>query len=75
MSNKVSRSPTGWDATRVRDVIEHYESQTEDEAVAEDEAAFDDKTHTVMTIPNGLVPAVRELLAESSDPTPALADR
>ena len=75
MSDKVSRFPPGWDAARVRGVIEHYESQTEDEAVAEDEAAFEDKTHTVMTIPNGLVPAVRELLAESPDPTPALADR
>lgn len=30
--------PAGWDEARVRDVIEHYENQTEDEAVAEDEA-------------------------------------
>lgn len=58
--------PPGWDEERVRRVIEHYESQSEDEAIAEDEAAFEDKTHTVMLIPNELVPAVRELLSQHS---------
>lgn len=33
--------PPGWDEARVREVIEHYEHQSEDEAVAEDEAARD----------------------------------
>ncbi len=47
MSEGVNRFPKGWDEARVRDVIEHYESQTEDEAVAEDEAAFEDTSHTV----------------------------
>jgi hypothetical protein len=37
---KRNRFPAGWDEARVRKVIEHYEAQTEDEAVAEDEAAF-----------------------------------
>lgn len=32
--------PAGWDEARVRSVIDHYENQTEDEAVAEDEAAL-----------------------------------
>ncbi len=58
--------PPGWDEERVRRVIEHYESQSEEEAIAEDEAAFEDKTHTVMLIPNELVPAVRELLSQHS---------
>ena len=58
--------PPGWDEERVHRVIEHYESQSEDEAIAEDEAAFEDKTHTVMLIPNELVPAVRELLSQHS---------
>ena len=43
MSDTVNRFPPGWDEARVRDLIEHYESQTEDEAVAEDEAAFEEK--------------------------------
>ena len=58
------RFPPGWNEDRVRKVIEHYETQTEEEAVAEDEVAFEDKTQTVMDIPNELVPAVRELLSK-----------
>ena len=71
MNDTKHRFPAGWDEARVRDVIEHYESQTEDELAAEIEAAFSDPSHTVMVIPNDLVPAVRALLAESRDPTPA----
>ncbi len=56
--------PPGWDEERVRGVLRHYESLTEDEEVAEDEAAFEDSTQTVMEIPNELVPKVRALLAE-----------
>ena len=56
--------PPGWDEERVRKVIEHYEVLTEGEAVAEDEAAFEDPTQTVMEVPNDLVPAVRELIAK-----------
>ena len=53
----------GWDEARVQRVLQHYDSLTEEEAVAEDEAAFEDSTQTVMEIPNELVPAVRALLA------------
>ena len=38
------RFPDGWDEKRVRKIIDFYESQTEEEAVAEDEAAFEDHT-------------------------------
>ena len=57
------RFPPGWDEERVRKVLRHYDEQTEDEAVAEDEAAFEDSTQTVMEVPNELVPAIRELIA------------
>jgi hypothetical protein len=33
--------PPGWDAKRVRRVLDHYEGQSEEEAAAEDEAAFE----------------------------------
>jgi hypothetical protein len=36
---RANNFPPGWDEHRVRKVIEHYETQTEEEAVAEDEAA------------------------------------
>jgi hypothetical protein len=61
---KQDRFPPGWDEERVRKVLAHYEEQTEDEAVAEDEAAFDDTAETVMEVPHGLVPAIRELIAK-----------
>ncbi len=66
--NRKSSFPPGWDEERVRCVLEHYESQSEDEAIAEDEAAFEDPTHTVMTIPNELVPSVRALLSKAGNP-------
>ncbi len=59
-----SKFPPGWDVERVQRVLQHYESQTEEEAVAEDEARWEDVTQTVMEIPVELVPAVRELLAK-----------
>ncbi len=61
---KQSKFPPGWDERRVRSVLAHYEDQTEEEAVAEDEAAFEDPTQTVMEVPRDLVPAIRELIAK-----------
>jgi hypothetical protein len=55
--------PPGWDEQRVQRVLNHYETQTEDEAIAEDEAAYEDPSQTMMVIPNDLVAAVRQLLA------------
>lgn len=53
----------GWNEARVRRVLEHYESQTDEEAVAEDEAALEG-TDTTMTVPADLVPTVRQLISE-----------
>ena len=56
--------PPGWDAERVKRVLAHYESQSEEEAVAEDEAAFEDLGQTVIEVPTEIVPAIRELIAK-----------
>ena len=58
-----NRFPKGWNEARVREVLEHHESQTEEEAVAEDEAAFRRRDHTVVVVPKGLVPAITKLVA------------
>ncbi len=63
---KRSRFPKGWDEERVRRTLQHYEDQTQEEAVAEDEASFEDRTQTVMEVPVELVPAVRQLIAKRS---------
>jgi hypothetical protein len=61
---KQAKYPDGWDEARVERVLAHYEQQSDEEAVAEDEAAYESTTHTAMEVPVDLVPAVRELLAK-----------
>lgn len=60
---KQNKFPKGWDEARVRKLLASYEAQTEEEAVAEDEAAVE-SSETVMSIPYELVPQVRELIAK-----------
>jgi hypothetical protein len=55
--------PPGWDEERVREVIAHYENQTEDEQFAAIEAARETDGVTLMAVPTELVPEVRALLA------------
>ena len=59
---KRNRFPAGWDQARVQSVLEHYEQQTEDEALAEDEAAFRLRGQTVVVVPKRLVPEVTRLI-------------
>jgi hypothetical protein len=56
--------PPGWDETRVREVLAHYEGQTEDEQLTEIEAAGEAEGVTMMAVPTELVPEVRALLAK-----------
>jgi hypothetical protein len=65
MKKKVKNQfPPGWDEARARRVIDYYETQTEDEAFAEDEAVFSGRHHTLMEVPADLVPIIRELIAK-----------
>jgi hypothetical protein len=57
------RFPPGWDEARVREVIAHYESQTDDEQFAEIEAAGEAEGVTMMAVPTELVAEVRALVA------------
>lgn len=56
--------PTGWDEERVRKLAEHYDNQTEDEQVAEHEAAFRAEGQTVMVVPTELVPKIIRLISK-----------
>lgn len=60
---KKQKFPPGWDEKRVREVIAHYENQTEDEEFAEIESAIQEQNVTMMAVPTDLVPDVRALLA------------
>lgn len=56
--------PPGWDEERVRRVLSHYEQQTDEQAVFEDEAAFKGKRQTVVQVPVELMPVIREMIAQ-----------
>ena len=55
--------PPGWDQARVRDVLDYYEHQTDEEAAADHEAAYSRPGETLMRVPTEIVPAVRELIS------------
>ena len=57
------RFPPGWDEERVREVLEHYENQSEDEQFAEIEAAKETQGIIMMAVPTELAPEVRALIA------------
>ncbi len=58
--------PPGWDAERVRRLIEHYDTLDEDRQVAEDEAAPEQPSQTTVVVPVEFMPAIREMLAHRS---------
>lgn len=55
--------PPGWDEASIRDLIEHYDAQNEDERAAEIEAAWEAEGMTMMSVPTELVPEIRALLS------------
>jgi hypothetical protein len=54
--------PRGWNEKRVQEVIAYYDRQTEDEELAEYEAAMKVDGLTVMLVPTDLVPEIRRLI-------------
>jgi len=61
---KQQNYPAGWNEERVRKLLLHYQTQTEAEAVAEDEAAFRRRDQTVMVVPKRLVPTITKMIAK-----------
>jgi hypothetical protein len=59
------RFPAGWNAERVKQLIDYYEGLSEDEQVAEDEAgiAAERQGQAIIAVPDELLPEIRRLLA------------
>src|SRR4051812_17513206 len=57
-----NRYPKGWNRKKVKALIAHYENQSDEEAIAEDEAAYRSTHETMMAVPTDLVPTVRKLI-------------
>lgn len=60
---KQQRYPTGWNEERVCKLLLHYETQKEEEALAEDEAAFRRRDQAVMIVPKQLVSTIARMIA------------
>jgi hypothetical protein len=58
-----NKFPAGWDEKKVQRVLAHYEEQSEQDTLLEDEAGVE-PSETVMNVPRDLVPKVRELIAK-----------
>jgi hypothetical protein len=56
--------PPGWDEKRVREVIDYYENQSDEEHLAEIEAAQKAENITMMAVPTELVPKISALIAK-----------
>ena len=56
--------PKGWNRKRVQSLIDHYENQSDDEAIAEAEAAYKNRQTAMIQVPLRLVPKVQKLLAK-----------
>ena len=61
-----NRFPEGWNADRVEEVLRHYEQQAEEEAVAEDQAAFEAPDQAIMVVPHSLVPTITRLIGKEA---------
>ena len=55
--------PKGWNRARVEAIINHYENQSDDEAIAEAEAAYRSTKSAMIQVPIGLVSQVEKLIA------------
>ncbi len=56
--------PRGWDRKRTQAVIDHYENQTDDDAIAEADAAYKSDTSAMIQVPLELVGEVEKLIAK-----------
>jgi hypothetical protein len=61
-----NRYPKGWNRKKVQDLIAHYETQTDADAIAEAEAAYRKRSSSLIEVPVKLLPQVRRLLARSA---------
>jgi len=56
--------PKGWDRKRVQALIDHYDHQPDDDAVAEAEAAYADGATAMIQVPLKLLPKIQKLLSK-----------
>lgn len=65
--------PPGWDEKRVKALADYYDNQSDDEAIAEAEEAFELEGQTVVVVPVEIMPAIRDLIDKHQQEKEALA--
>ena len=66
MKRKRKQKPSpGWTSARLRQVLDYYDKQSDDEAAAEIEKGFNAETETVVIVPKNLLPAIKQLINRS----------
>ena len=61
-----NRYPKGLNRRKVQALIDYYDNQSDDEAIAEAEAAYRKRKTALVEVPVKLLPAVRELIARQA---------
>ena len=64
MKKTQNRYPKGWTAKQIKDLADYYDNQSQDDAVAEDEAAYQSTRLTMMAVPIKLVPKVQQMITK-----------
>ena len=54
--------PPGWDDKKVREVADHYDSQSDEEAAREDDDAWASPDHVAVLVPKSVYPKVIEFI-------------
>jgi hypothetical protein len=72
MMKKQQDFPPGWDGEGVKALADYHDNQSDEEAIAEAEAALEAEGQTLVMVPSELMPTIRALIAkhiqdESSD--------
>ncbi|HMB95760.1 MAG TPA: hypothetical protein VKK61_06950 [Tepidisphaeraceae bacterium] len=62
MMKKNNNVPKEWSVRKAQRIRKHYERQTEEQAVVEDEAAYRNRKMAHIIVPIKLVPSVRRLI-------------
>lgn len=63
MKRDPNKYPKGWNRKRVETVIAHYDAQSNEAAIAEADAAWENSRTTLMRVPIELADDVRKFIA------------
>ncbi|MCC6426729.1 MAG: hypothetical protein IT435_07895 [Phycisphaerales bacterium] len=63
MKRDPNKYPPGLDRKKVQKILDYYENQSEEDAIAEADAAWENSHMTLIPVPNELAQKVRQFIA------------